>query len=96
MNGTIRVKSNDQGRSVVIPYKAVTEQLGEFFVYIPGDSSKVSQRRIVLGKQVGVAVIVKEGLVAGEKLVVQGVQNLREGAVFLNASPDGPATKSKQ
>ncbi|MBC7536252.1 MAG: efflux RND transporter periplasmic adaptor subunit [Ferruginibacter sp.] len=96
MNGTIRIKSNDTGRSVVIPYKAVTEQLGEFFVYIPGDSSKVSQRKIVLGKQVGMNVIVKEGLVVGEKIVVQGVQNLREAAVFTTTAAATPGTKSKQ
>jgi membrane fusion protein (multidrug efflux system) len=49
MSGTVRVLNNAKDKSVVIPYKAVTEQLGEFFVYVAGDSSKVSQRRIVLG-----------------------------------------------
>ena len=66
-------------KSVIIPYKAVTEQLGEFFVYVVGDSNKVSQRKVVLGKQIGTKVIVKDGLKEGEKIVVQGVQNLREG-----------------
>jgi membrane fusion protein (multidrug efflux system) len=66
---------------VVIPYKAVTEQLGEFFVYVAGDSSKVSQRRVVLGTAIGPNIIVKEGLKEGEKIAVEGVQNLREGAV---------------
>ncbi|RYD90966.1 MAG: efflux RND transporter periplasmic adaptor subunit, partial [Sphingobacteriales bacterium] len=32
MNGTVRVKNNSSTQSVLIPYKAVTEQLGEFFV----------------------------------------------------------------
>ena len=67
---------------MVIPYKAVTEQLGEFFVYVAGDSSKVSQRRVVLCTSLGANVIVKEGLKEGEKIAVEGVQNLREGAVI--------------
>jgi membrane fusion protein, multidrug efflux system len=81
MSGTLRILSNAAVKSVTIPYKAVTEQLGEFFVYVLGDSNKVSQRRLVLGPQVGTEVIVRDGLKGGETIVVQGVQNLREGAV---------------
>lgn len=92
MNGTVRVKSNTTEASVLIPYKAVSEQLGEYFVYVPGDSNKVSQRKVVLGKQVGRDIIIKEGLAAGEKVVVEGVQNLREGAV-INASEAKDSTK---
>ncbi|MCE7059691.1 MULTISPECIES: efflux RND transporter periplasmic adaptor subunit [Dyadobacter] len=81
MSGSVRVLNNAAANSVVIPYKAVTEQLGEFFVYVAGDSSKVSQRRITLGTAIGPNVIVREGLKEGEKIAVEGVQNLREGAV---------------
>lgn len=79
MSGKVRVMTNLQ--SVVIPYKAVTEQLGEFFVYVVGDSSKVTQRKVNVGKALGTDVIIREGLKDGDQIVVQGVQNLREGAV---------------
>ena len=75
---------------MIIPYKAVTEQLGEFFAYVVGDSNKVSQRKLLLGKQIGVNIIVKDGLKEGEKIVVEGVQNLREGAVITTAPPRQP------
>lgn len=84
MSGKVRVLTNIQ--SVVIPYKAVTEQLGEYFVYVLGDSSKVSQRKVLLGKALGTDIIVQDGLKDGEQIVVQGVQNLREGAVVKPAS----------
>ncbi len=98
MNGTVKVKSNEAAQAVVIPYKAVTEQLGEFFVYVPNDSNKVTQRKVVLGKQLGVNVIIKEGLLTGEKIVVEGVQNLREGAAInpakgASAQPSGAKSK---
>jgi membrane fusion protein, multidrug efflux system len=80
MSGILRVLNNSAQKSLIIPYKAVTEQLGEFFVYVVGDSSKVSQRKVMLGKQVGTNVIVKDGLKGGDKIAVQGVQNLREGS----------------
>ncbi len=86
MTGTVRIRNNSSQQSVLIPYKAVVEQLGEYFVYMPGDSSKVSQRKVVLGKTIGTDIIVKEGLSAGETIVTEGVQNLREG-VKVNAGP---------
>jgi membrane fusion protein (multidrug efflux system) len=87
MSGTVRVKNNANVKSLVIPYKAVTEQLGEFFVYVVGDSSKVTQRKVVLGNQVGANVIITAGLKENEPIVVQGVQNLREGAIITTAPP---------
>ena len=94
MSTTVRVLNNASENAVLIPYKAVTEQLGEFFVYVPGDSNKVAQRKIVVGKQIGTDVIIKDGLKAGEKIVVQGVQNLRQGAVITIAPPQqGPGKK---
>jgi membrane fusion protein (multidrug efflux system) len=97
MNGTLRVKNNASTQALLIPYKAVTEQLGEFFVYVPNDSNKVSQRKIVTGKQIGKNVIVKSGLNDGDRVVVEGVQNLREGAAITatvpQSSPTTPAAK---
>lgn len=94
MTGTVRVltKSNS---AVVIPYKAISEQLGEFFVYVPGDSSKVTQRRVELGTAIGKKVIVKKGLTSGDKIIVEGIQNLREGSVYTTEAP-APAAPAKK
>lgn len=95
MSTSVRILNNNNAQhSITIPYKAVTEQLGEFFVYVAGDSNKVTQRKLVLGKVIGPDVIVKDGLQEGEKIVTQGVQNLREGAVIA-PSADGPAANKK-
>ena len=98
MTATVRVLNNASAKSIVIPYKAVTEQLGEFFAYVEGDSNKVSQRRLVLGQPIGTNIIVKEGLKEGEKIAVEGVQNLREGATINTQAPvaaAAPATAKK-
>lgn len=81
MTATVRVLGNSNHAMVRIPHKAVTEQLGEFFVYVVQDSNKVTQRRIIPGRQLQGTIIVKDGLEAGERIVVEGVQNLREGSV---------------
>ncbi|MGC4035494.1 MAG: efflux RND transporter periplasmic adaptor subunit [Chitinophagaceae bacterium] len=95
MSTTVRILNNSGQNVVMIPYKAVTEQLGEFFVYVVGDSSKVTQRKLSLGKQIGTDVIIKDGLKGGEEIVVQGVQNLREGAFITTKPPQPPAAAKK-
>lgn len=85
MSGVLRVLST-ANQAVVIPHKAITEQLGEFFVYV-ADSSKVTQRKVLLGKQIGKGVIISDGLKAGEVVVTEGVQNLREGSAISVAQP---------
>lgn len=87
MSGTLKVLSSTTQAALTIPYKAVTEQLGEFFVYVVGEESKVSQRKILLGRQIGKDVIVLEGLKEGESIAVEGVQNLREGSVITELKP---------
>lgn len=96
MSTTVRILSNGGQQSVTIPYKAVTEQLGEFFVYVVGDSSKVSQRKVVLGKQIGTNIIVREGVQTGEKIVIEGIQNLREGAVISPGAPGATGGGAKK
>lgn len=93
MNTTVKVKNSATAKATIIPYIAVTEQLGEFFVYIVGDSDKVTQQKVQLGKQIGTNVIVKDGLNEGENIVVRGVQNLHQGSVITTAPPASPATK---
>lgn len=93
MNGTVRVRANADSASLLIPYKAVNAQLGEFFVYVLGDSSKVTQTKVQLGRQLGTDVIIQSGLKEGDSVVTQGVQNLREGAV-VQSVPATPASTS--
>ena len=86
MSGTLRVRATSTN-AFVIPYKAVNEQLGEFFVYV-ADSAKATQKKVKLGKQIGKGIIVNEGLAAGDVVITEGVQNLREGVpVQVAASP---------
>lgn len=72
---------------LVIPYKAVAEQLGEYNVYVVGDSAKAIPRIVKLGKQFDQSVVISEGLKQGEVIVVDGVQNVRPGAVVQATSP---------
>lgn len=81
MTVNMKVQNKSLTDQVVIPFKAVVEQLGKYNVYVVGDSSKAVPRLIELGKQFNAEVVVKDGLKEGEVIVVDGVQNVRPGAV---------------
>ena len=95
MSCTVRVKSAGNAPQVLIPYKAVVEQMGEYFVYVLGDSSKVSQHKVALGSRINDKVIVKSGVKAGDKIVVDGVQKVRDGAAVQIAKNPADTSGSK-
>lgn len=86
MTVNVNVLNQDIGEQIVIPYRTVTEQMGEYFVYlIQGDS--VVQQNVVLGTQVKDLVVVREGVKEGETIVLEGIQRLRQGAKVQVGSP---------
>ena len=88
MNVNLLALNKEKGNQIVIPYKAVVEQLGEFNVITVGDSSKAVPKVIKVGRQVDQNIVVTSGLKVGEVIVVDGVQNVRPGAVVKAVSPE--------
>lgn len=91
MNTTVRLMSKSAQQQVVIPYKAVTEQLGQSSVYIVTDSSTAQQRTVVLGPKVADKIVVNSGLAAGETIITDGIINVRNGAKITTQQPQAPA-----
>jgi membrane fusion protein, multidrug efflux system len=77
MSCTVQALNQSSGSQVVIPYKAVSEQMSEYFVFVV-DSMKAKQTKIRLGPIVNDKVIVSEGLKPGETIVVDGIQKLHD------------------
>jgi multidrug efflux pump subunit AcrA (membrane-fusion protein) len=70
---------------------------GVFFAYVaePGEGGTMvaRQRAIEPGPVVGNDYVVRSGLSAGEKLIVSGVQKIRDGAPVTIGAPAAPAGK---
>jgi len=49
------------------------------FVYVIGDDNKVERREVVLGARINDQAIIESGLEIGERIVVQGLVNMRDG-----------------
>ena len=75
----VRVKNSSGANALLIPFKAVTEQMGEYFVFVV-NGNKVSQRKISIGDDINGMLIVKDGLQSGEKVVVDGIQKIKDNS----------------
>lgn len=80
MTVNLQVLNEDIGEQLVIPFKSVTEQMGEYFVYVVQEDNTVKQQNVTLGTQIGGNIVVRDGLKEGMKIVETGIQKLREGA----------------
>jgi len=79
MSCVVRVKNDGASNKVLLPYRAVVEQMGEYAVFVLGDSSKVTQRKVLLGTRIKENIVVRDGLKAGDRVVIDGVQKIRDG-----------------
>jgi membrane fusion protein (multidrug efflux system) len=81
-----RVRTTGEPGELLIPYRSVVEQMGEYFVFVlHGDT--VSQRRLSLGAQTNGLVEVLGGLKAGDQIVTDGVQRLHDNAIVTVTNP---------
>jgi len=92
---TIRVENNGNEKKILIPYKAIVEQMGEYFVYVVKDSI-VTQSKVQLGTRINENIIVNESLQTGMYIASEGVQKLRDGARVKVSQDSIPATTGKK
>jgi membrane fusion protein (multidrug efflux system) len=76
-----------QEGALLIPQRAVIELQGSYQVAVVDHDNKVSIRPVKVGDRVENMWIVTEGLKAGERVVVEGVMKLRDGAPVKPVSP---------
>lgn len=79
MFARIRVDGGVRPDSILVPGRAVAELQGKNFAWVIGPDQKASQRPIKVGDQIGECLLVTEGLKPGERIVVEGLQKVREG-----------------
>lgn len=75
-------------QAIIIPQAATTEIQDKKFVYVVGKDNKVSSTEIKVEAQSdGVNYVVTDGLKAGDRIVVEGVQNLKNGQEIQPITP---------
>jgi RND family efflux transporter MFP subunit len=114
MSCVVKVHNQDAAPQILIPNKAVVEQMGEYFVYLAkdtlvndpkqgADSTKkkkkellATQKKVQVGQVIGPNIIIKSGIDTTERVVVDGVQTLHDGAKITTANKVGPSAGGKK
>jgi RND family efflux transporter MFP subunit len=97
MSCVLKVLNDQSGNRVQIPYKAISEQMGEFFVFVSQDTI-AKQAKVTLGPRIGSNVVIMTGLNPGDKVITDGFQRLRDGGKITLGIPaeQAPAGQAKQ
>ena len=66
---------------ILVPQRCVTELQGLYSVMVVGEGNKIDRREITVGTSIDERWLVLEGLEAGEKVVYEGLQLVRDGVV---------------
>src|SRR5580704_14346646 len=77
--GKVRAVTRMQSNALLIPQAAVTEQQGSYLVAVVGQDGRVAMRPVQVGERTGTMWVIQEGLKPGDRVVVEGQQNLRPG-----------------
>lgn len=77
VNVRLRVQTRDD--ATVIPTSAVQQGSEGSFVFLVGENNTVQVRQVKLGPINGNIVAVNQGLVPGDRVVIEGTDRLREG-----------------
>jgi membrane fusion protein, multidrug efflux system len=90
--GRVRIPRQDAGKNVIaVPEKALINVQGTYSVGVVGPDNKVQLRKVDLGPSVKGLRIVEKGVVEGDRIVVDGVQRITDGAIVdPRPAPDTP------
>jgi membrane fusion protein (multidrug efflux system) len=75
----VRATTDRLPQALVIPQRAVRDLQGANLVAVVGPDDKVSLKKVQLGPPTGSDYVVTEGLAPGDRVVVEGVQKVRDG-----------------
>ena len=98
MFARIHVDSGTRSNSIVVPERSVVELQGKNFMWLVGPDNKTTQRPVEVGSSVGQDLLITEGLKPGDRIVVEGLQKVRDGGAVkpMTAQEMASATQSEE
>ncbi len=91
--GRVRMRAEDRPNAILVPQRAVQELQGMTSVFTLSADNKVQVRSIVVGDRIGDKTVILQGLKEGDRVIVEGVQKARPGAVVAPEPYKAPAEK---
>jgi membrane fusion protein (multidrug efflux system) len=85
--GRLRAAPEVRHGALLVPQKAVSEQQGSYQLAVVGPDNKVSIRAVKVGDRAGPMWIVESEVKPGERVVVEGLQKVQNGATVKIKQP---------
>jgi membrane fusion protein (multidrug efflux system) len=80
--GKVRIRRQDAGQDVLaVPERALISVQGMYSIGVVGPDNKVQLRRVDVGPSVQGLRLIQKGIAEGDRIVVDGVQKISDGAV---------------
>ena len=79
--GRVKFDIDTRKGALLIPQRAVQELQNLYSVAVVGADNKVTGRNVKVGPRVDSLWVIEEGLSAGDRVIVEGLQKVREGMV---------------
>ena len=76
----VRATTGQPVNALVVPDRAVQEQLGKYFLTVVGADDKAELRPVTLGPRFGNRQVINSGIESGARVVVEGLQKARPGS----------------
>jgi RND family efflux transporter MFP subunit len=89
----VRATIDTKAGALLVPQRAVQEIQGTYHVAVVGADNKVSMRGVKAGARVGNLWVIDEGLKPGERVVVEGLQKVRDGVTVSPKPAEATAQK---
>jgi len=86
----VRATTETHKDALLVPARAVQDLQGTRQVAVVGADNKISMRSVQTGPTMGNLIVVNAGLKPGERIVVEGVQKVRDG-ITVNPQSAAPA-----
>jgi membrane fusion protein (multidrug efflux system) len=90
----VRVYVGTRKGALLIPQRSVMELQGSYQVAVVGPDDKVDLRTVTPGERVGSLWVIDEGLKPGERVVVEGLQKVKQG-ISVKPEPFAIASTAK-
>ncbi len=89
----VRIELTEETGQITVPAEAVSQDQAGFFVFVVDSNNKATTRRVTTGRLYQGRRIVEKGLKAGETVIVQGLQKVRNG-MTVQAEKSDPAKEA--
>lgn len=75
-------------KAPIIPVQALEYSGTKRYVYVISEEGKAKRTEVILGARIENSVVIEEGLTIGDKIVVQGIVNMRDGVAVTELGSD--------